>query len=149
MNELERKLLNGFQREFPLEPRPFAVLAERLGVTEDEVLAVLRDLRERRILGRVGPVFKPNQVGASTLAALAVPQERLDEVAAVVSAFPEVNHNYAREHRFNLWFVVTGETPAHVQAVLNEIELATGLTPMDLPLESEYHIDLGFAIRWN
>jgi DNA-binding Lrp family transcriptional regulator len=88
-------------------------------------------------------------VGASTLAALCVPPARLDEVAAVVSAFAEVNHNYAREHRYNLWFVVTAESLARVKEVLAEIQGATGLCPLDLPLVAEYHIDLGFAIQWN
>jgi hypothetical protein len=91
-------------------------------------------------------VFAPNTVGSSTLAALAVPPERLDAVAAFVSSHAEVNHNYQRDHHFNLWFVVTASDAAAVAEVLSRIHLATGLTPLNLPLLREYHIDLGFAL---
>jgi DNA-binding Lrp family transcriptional regulator len=91
-------------------------------------------------------VFRPNTVGASSLAAMAVPAERLDEVAAFVSAQPGVNHNYEREHRYNLWFVATGTTAAEVQRTLSAIEQATRLAVLRLPLVEEFHIDLGFDL---
>lgn len=142
----DKSLLNDFQRDFPLEPRPFARIAETLGVAEDEVLTRLADLRDRGMVSRVGAVVQPNTIGASTLAAMAVPPERLDEVAAVVNAEPAVNHNYEREHEINLWFVVTAADAAGVQDVLKRIERRTGLPVLDLPLEEAFHIDLGFQL---
>lgn len=149
MFQLERRLLNDFQRDFPLVKRPYAKIARRLGVTEAEVLDTLRLLRAEGSLSRVGPVFAPHRLGASTLAALAVPEERLEEVAALVSEYPEVNHNYEREHRFNLWFVATAASPERLRAVLGQIEERTGLAVLDLPLLQEYHIDLGFELSWS
>jgi DNA-binding Lrp family transcriptional regulator len=80
---------------------------------------------------------------------MAVPIDKLDEVAGLVSAFPEVNHNYQREHRFNLWFVVAGKDREHVTSVLEELRGKTGLDVLDLPLEQAFHIDLGFPLRWS
>lgn len=143
----DKRLLNDFQRDFPLSPRPFARIAEALGVSEDEVLKRLAALRERGAVSRVGAVVEPNTVGASTLAAMAVPKARLDEVAAIVNAEPAVNHNYEREHEINLWFVVTDADAAGVREVLKRIERKSGLEVLDLPLERAFHIDLGFDLR--
>lgn len=143
---LEFRLLNDFQREFPLLPRPFLALADALGSQENTVLETLNRLRQTRVLSRIGPVFRPHVFGASTLAAMAVPEARLTEVAAIVSARPEVNHNYQREHQYNLWFVVTAQDAARVQSVLAELAAATGLAVLDLPLLTSYHIDLGFRL---
>lgn len=146
---IECSLLDGFQSEFPLVSRPYAEIGERLGISEDDVLSILRRLRERRWISRVGAVLRPHSVGASTLAALAVPEDRLEDVAAIISAYPGVNHNYAREHRFNLWFVVTAPDERAVAALLDDIHTRTGLAPLDLPLLEAFHIDLGFGLTWN
>jgi siroheme decarboxylase len=143
----QMRLLNEFQRDFPLEPRPFRCIAEKLGMTEDEVIDVLRHLSEAGAISRVGAVVRPNSVGASTLAAMRVPEDRLDEVADHVSARPEVNHNYQRDHAINLWFVVATDSREKVSRVLEEIEVATGITVLDLPLVTPFHIDLGFDLR--
>jgi len=144
--ELERRLLDQFQHGLPLSPRPYAEMAARLGVTETEVLSGLKALRDRGAIARVGAVFRPNTIGASTLAAMEVPAQRLEEVATLVSAYPEVNHNYQREHRFNLWFVVTAPTRRRVEEVLDEIGARAGLPVINLPMQKDYHIDLGFPL---
>jgi DNA-binding Lrp family transcriptional regulator len=147
LSPLDFRLLNDFQRDFPLVANPFAVLAGRLGVDEATVIDVLRRMREQGLVSRIGAVFRPNVIGVSALAALAVPVERLDEVAAQVSAFAEINHNYEREHRFNLWFVATTSTLAHLQAIFKEIEIACHCGPvLALPLLEQFHIDLGFGL---
>jgi DNA-binding Lrp family transcriptional regulator len=146
LNATERRLLNDYQRDFPLEPRPYARIAAELGVGEDEVLALLAELQAHQAVSRVGAVIRPNTLGASTLAAMAAPAERLEDVAALVSARPEINHNYEREHAFNLWFVVTATDDTAVRAVLGDIEAETGLPVIDLPLVAAYHIDLGFDL---
>lgn len=146
LNPLERALLNDFQRDFPLDPRPFARIAETLGVGEDEVLSAYRDLVERGLIKRIGAVVRPHRLGWSTLAAMSVPHERLAEVADLVTGYSEVNHNYEREHAFNLWFVVTAPSRQEVMAVLADIATHSGLRVLDLPLEQPYRVDLGFPI---
>lgn len=148
LDDLDRRLLDEFQRGFPMVPRPFEAVARTLGIGETEVIERLSRLKARGAVGRVGPVFRPGAVGASTLAAMSVPAGRLDEVAHLVNAYPEVNHNYGREHRLNLWFVVTGPDRGRVDAVLAEVEARTGIPVMDLPMERDYHLDLGFPL-WN
>ena len=143
---LEFRLLNDFQRDFPLCPAPFAELAARLGVREKVVLGSLEKLRREGKISRVGAVFAPKRIGASTLAAMAVPPEQLAAVADAVNRFPEVNHNYEREHRYNLWFVVTAASEGRLQATLAAIEQAAGYPLLALPLLEEYHIDLGFDL---
>ena len=146
LSALERRLLDEFQRDFPLVPAPFAEIGSRLGVSEAEVISALEDLETRGCISRVGPVFAPRRVGYSLLAAMSVPAARLDAVAALVNAYPEVNHNYEREHAYNLWFVVTGNDEQRVERTLGEIERRTGLEVLHLPLERAYHIDLGFPL---
>lgn len=146
--ETERRLLNEWQRDLPLVPRPYAAIGQALGLEEAEVIEILAELREQGAVSRVGAVVRPNVAGASTLAAMAVPDERLDEVAHLVSSHEEVNHNYEREHALNLWFVVTAESRDRVAAMLAAIEDETGLPVIDLPLAAEYRIDLGFDLKW-
>ena len=145
---LQRALLNNFQQGFPLSVRPYAELAEQLGVSEQEVLQTLNDLQDNKTISRVGPVFRVGSVGASTLAAIAVPTERLEEVAALVSEYDEVNHNYEREHDFNLWFVATAADEEDLQDTLRDIEQRSGLNVMVLPMLEDFHIDLGFELSW-
>ena len=145
---LQRALLNNFQQGFPLSARPYADLAEQLGVSEQEVIQTLKELQDNKTISRVGPVFRVGSVGASTLAAMAVPAERLEEVAAVVNEYDAVNHNYEREHDFNLWFVATAADEEDLQDTLRDIEQRTGLEVMYLPMLEDYHIDLGFELSW-
>ncbi|HNJ50622.1 MAG TPA: Lrp/AsnC family transcriptional regulator, partial [Accumulibacter sp.] len=100
-DRLSFRLLNDYQRDFPLCPAPFAELAARLTAGEAAILRTLAALCQRGKVARVGAVFAPQRIGASTLAALAVPAEALRVVADTVSRFPEVNHNYEREHHYN------------------------------------------------
>ena len=134
MHGLDQRLLNDYQRGFPLLSEPFAHIARELGTSADDVIARLQSLQAEGAVSRVGPVFRPNTVGASTLAAMAVPPARLEEVAEIVNAFTEVNHNYEREHRFNLWFVVAADDEDRLQEVLAEIEQCCGYPVLDLPL---------------
>ena len=147
MSDLPLSLLNDFQRDFPLTPRPFDGIAQRLGLELEELLDTLRRLTREGVISRVGAVFRPNRVGASTLAAIAVPDARLAEVARLVSARPEVNHNYEREHHLNLWFVAAAANPQELEQVLRGIERQTGLSVLRLPMVQDYHIDLGFDLR--
>jgi DNA-binding Lrp family transcriptional regulator len=143
----EFTLLNRWQRDFPLVPRPYAEIGASSGIAEERVIAIYRRLRARGLIDRIGVAFRPNTVGASTLAAMAVPAARLEEVAGMVSRRAGVNHNYEREHRFNLWFVATGAGPREVERTIEGIERASGLEVLRLPLLEEFHIDLGFDLE--
>ena len=148
LSELEKRLLNDVQDGLPLSPRPYEDIARRLGSSESAVLEALAELQSNGLISRVGPVFRPNRVGASTLAAMAVPEERLDDVAALVNGYAEVNHNYEREHELNLWFVATAPDRDRLTRVLREIESRTGLEVLDLPMVEDYFINLGFPLQW-
>ncbi|MEI6067609.1 MAG: Lrp/AsnC family transcriptional regulator [Methylococcaceae bacterium] len=149
LTPLYQRLLNDFQRDFPLSPRPYLDIANQLGVSEDDVLSALTELSDQHFISRIGPIIPPNQLGVSTLVAMAVPQRLLQAVADKISAHPEVNHNYEREHTFNLWFVAIAADAAHLQAVLNAIEQETGYKTMSLPLLDDFFIDLGFKLEFH
>lgn len=142
----DRRLLDEFQRDFPLVPRPFAVLGAALELTESDVIARLARLQAAGTVARVGGTVRPNTAGASTLAALAVPEARIEAVAAMVGGDPGVNHSYLREDDWNLWFVATAPDAAGLAASLARIEGQTGLRVLSLPLLRAFNIDLGFRL---
>ena len=146
MNPLELHLLNDFQRDFPFCAEPFAAIAVRLGTTAAKVLATLRRFKANGTLSRVGPVFRPHSIGVSTLAALALPANKLEATAVWLNTFPEINHNYEREHHFNLWFVATALDNSRLTALLDDIRQQTGCPLLVLPLLESYHIDLSFDL---
>lgn len=147
LSALQKRLLNDFQQDFPLTARPYQAIAESLGVGEEDVLFALRELRDDRLITRIGPIIRPNRIGKSMLVAMAVPVVRLQQVAEIVSRFPEVNHNYERENRFNLWFVLIADNETHLQQTIAEIEGQTGFKTMQLPLLTDYFINLGFELE--
>lgn len=144
--DLDLRLLDGFQRDFPLVPAPFAAVAGRLGTSEGAVLDALRRLSATGEVSRVGAVFRPGAVGASTLAALAAAADELPALARLVGAFPEVSHNYERENAWNLWFVASAADAERLDTVLGAIESRAVRRVLRLPLVEEYHIDLGFRL---
>lgn len=146
LNSLEKKLVNNWQKGFPLTSRPFAQIAEELNTSESAVIDLLADLKQRGVLSRLGAVVRPNTVGVSSLVAMQVAADRLDEVAQLVCEIPQVNHNYERENALNLWFVVTASSAEELEQILINIKEQTGIDPVKLPLEKAYHIDLGFAV---
>ncbi|MDG4602648.1 MAG: AsnC family transcriptional regulator [Defluviicoccus sp.] len=146
IDDIDHRLLDAYQRDFPLEPRPFAKIAADLGIAEAEVIEQFAALRDTGKITRIGAIVRPNSIGASTLAALCVPAEEVERIAALVCAHGQVNHCYEREHAINLWFVVTAANRPAVDGVLRAIEAETGLACLDLPIVEAYHIDLGFAL---
>ncbi len=147
LDPLDLKLLDRWQRDFPLVPRPYAKLAYILETTEADVLQRYRSLLSDNAMTRIGAVFRPNTVGASTLAALAVPAAELERVAELVNGETGVNHNYEREHRFNLWFVVTGRDRSAIVQTLQRIRTASGCSLIEAPLDQAFHLDLGFSLE--
>ncbi|TAN59129.1 MAG: Lrp/AsnC family transcriptional regulator [Magnetospirillum sp.] len=145
MDAVDRRLINALQGGFPICERPFAAAAATLGLEEDELLARIEALRADGVISRFGPMWHAEKMGGGlTLTAMKVPAERFDEVAAIVNSFPEVAHNYAREHALNMWFVVATERPGRIAEVLAAIEARTGIEVHDMPKIEEFFVGLRF-----
>lgn len=146
MDGTDRRLVNALQGGFPLCERPFAAVGEAVGLSEAEVIGRLERLREAGVLSRFGPMFDAERMGgAVTLCAISAPEDRFDEVAELVNAFPEVAHNYRREHTLNMWFVLATGTPAGIADAIARIGAATGLPILNLPKLEEYFLELKLA----
>lgn len=143
LDAFDRALVNRLQDGLPLVAEPFAAVADELGMTDVEVIARLTRLKSSGVLSRFGPMYNAAALGGGlTLCAMAVPQERFEDVAAIVNGFSECAHNYAREHHFNMWFVLATEDPARIGAVIADIERLTGIKVLNLPKLDEYFIGL-------
>jgi DNA-binding Lrp family transcriptional regulator len=146
MDELDRSIVNALQGGFPICERPYAEAAAALGIGEEELIVRLEKLLADKTLTRFGPLYNAERMGgAFTLAAMRVPEERFDTVAAAVNAFPQVAHNYRREHALNLWFVLAADTPRGIAEAISAIEAATGLGVFNFPKEAEFFLELRFA----
>ena len=143
LDELDRRIINALQGEFPLCEEPYREVAASLAVDEATLLARLSHMLEQRVLTRFGPMFQIERMGGRfVLAALAVPDDRFEEVAALVNGFAEVAHNYRREHRLNMWFVLATEQPGDIERVCRRIELETGLPVFAFPKLKEYFVEM-------
>lgn len=137
-SSVEYRLLTECQQDFPLCITPFAEVAERFGVGETVLLSRIATLRREGRISRVGAVFAPKRIGASTLVALSVPADLLAETMRAVNRFPEVNQNYLRSHARNFWFVVTAGSDSRLQSALDAIGKAVRLPLLLLPLKNDY-----------
>lgn len=143
LDEIDRRLINALQGDFPLVPEPYRQVAEGLGLSEAELLRRLAALLERRVLTRFGPMFQIERAGgAFVLAAMRVPDAEFERVSAQVNAFSEVAHNYRREHVLNMWFVLATATPEGIAQAIAAIEAATGLPVLAFPKEREYFVEM-------
>jgi DNA-binding Lrp family transcriptional regulator len=143
MNELDKLIINALQDGFPICDAPYRQVAEQLGLSEQELLNRLKALLDNGTLTRFGPLYNAEQMGgALTLAAVKAPKERYDEITDIINAFPEVAHNYARNHELNMWFVLATETPGQIQQTISAIEQQTGLTVYNMPKNKEYFVNL-------
>ncbi len=146
LDDIDRRIINALQGGFPLCDEPYREVAATLGLRPEELLARLEDLLARKVLTRFGPMFQIERMGGSfVLAAIAAPEDRYDEVVQQVNAFPEVAHNYRREHALNMWFVLATETVAGIAETVARIEAATGLPVYAFPKEREYFVELKLA----
>jgi DNA-binding Lrp family transcriptional regulator len=146
LDEVDAALVDEYQSGFPVVERPFRLVGDELGVSEDEALERVRDLRERKVFRRFGAVLNPPVIGSSTLAAVSAQEDRFDEVADAINGYRQVNHNYRRDHEWNMWFVVTAGSRARRDEILSEIESRTGLSVLNLPMLTDYYIDLEFPV---
>jgi DNA-binding Lrp family transcriptional regulator len=147
MDILDRRLLDIIQTDFPLTPRPYRELGERLGISEKECLTRVRGLRKAQIIRRLGANFQSAKLGfASTLCAASVPDERLDDFVEVVNAHPGVTHNYLREHHYNVWFTLICPSREEAGAALKDISERTGVRILNLPAEKIFKIRVDFRM---
>ena len=143
LDALDRRIINALQGGFPISDEPYREVAKSLGTTEAELLARLERLLADKVLTRFGPMFQIERLGGRfVLAALAVPEDRFAEVTGLVNALPEVAHNYRREHRLNMWFVLATETPDGIADATRRIEAATGLPVFAFPKLQEFFVDM-------
>ncbi|TYT62055.1 siroheme decarboxylase subunit beta [Natrialba swarupiae] len=146
IDDVDAAIVDGYQSGLPVETRPFDRIGEQLGTDGDEALERVRRLVDLGIVRRFGAVLNPPVIGSSTLAAVEAPEERFAKVAAVVNGYRQVNHNYARDHEWNMWFVVTAGSRETRDRILTEIEAQTGCRVLDLPMLTDYYIDLEFPV---
>jgi siroheme decarboxylase len=147
LDALDRAIINHLQEGFPVCERPYAEVAARLDTEESELIERLQSLLERGVLSRFGPLFHAERLGGGlTLAAMRLPEADFDRVAAQVNEFPEVAHNYAREHALNMWFVLATETPERIGQVIAEIEARTGHRVYNMPKLEEFYVGLRFEV---
>ena len=147
MDAIARKIINQLQGDFPITEQPYAQVAEQLGITETELLQQLTNLLDQGLLSRFGPLYHAERLGGGlTLAAMPVPESKFDQVAAQVNAFPEVAHNYARNHELNMWFILATEQPERIDEVIQEIEAQTGLPVYNMPKQAEYYLGLKLEV---
>lgn len=148
LNALERGLLNRIQSGFPLEPRPYAVLGQELGIDEDAAFELTRALRAKGLIRRIGANFQSSRLGySSTLCAAKVPPEKLEDFTDRVNALPGVTHNYLRDHAYNVWFTLIAPSKEEIEETLRKLEEETGLGILNLPAERLYKIKVDFRLE--
>ncbi|WP_330630952.1 siroheme decarboxylase subunit beta [Halocatena halophila] len=145
LDSVDASLIDSFQSGVPVEPRPFQSIGASLSISETAALDRLERLLELGIVRRFGPVLNPPVIGSSTLAAVQVPEDRFDAVAETINSYRQVNHNYRRDHEWNMWFVLTAGTKARRDAIIDEIEAVAG-SVLVLPLVTDYYINLEFPV---
>lgn len=148
LNDLDRRILTAIQGGFPITSRPYEQLARDFGCTEAEALASVAGMRASGVIRRIGAIFDSARLGyRSTLCAIAAPPERIEEVAAVISAYPNVTHNYEREDRYNVWFTLIAPSQERITEILREIAATTGVDDiLDLPAIRLFKIKVDFDL---
>lgn len=145
--DVERSVINRLQLGLPLTPRPFDDVAQELGISEETLLSTLSRLLDTGTLTRFGPMFHAGELGGGlSLAAMRIAEDDFDHVADQVNQFPEVAHNYRREHDLNMWFVLACEHPQGITDTITAIERITGYPVFNMPKEEEFHVNLHFPV---
>jgi len=149
-DQTDLAILEALQDDLPLVPRPWKAIAERLGIMEPEMIARMKNLEDAGIIRGISPVLESRSLGmhAATLVALHVPQDRLDEIAGIISSYPEVSHNFQRDHDYSLWFTIAARDGEGVRRVLDAILHRTGIAAsdvLDLPTIKKIKIDVRFS----
>ncbi len=147
LTQIEKNIINQLQKAFPITQRPFKDAAESLQITEDDLIENIKNLMEKGIVTRFGPLFDIEKAGGKfCLCAVSVEENKWPEIAEKINAYPEVAHNYLRDHTYNLWFVLATETETKLSETLTLIEKNIGYPILALPKEREYFIGLHLEV---
>jgi DNA-binding Lrp family transcriptional regulator len=143
MDEIDKLIINALQDGFPICDAPYRQVAAQLGLDEQDLITRLKALLDNGTLTRFGPLYNAEQMGgALTLAAVKAPIDRFDQITEIINSFPEVAHNYARNHELNMWFVIATQTPGQIRQTIDAIERLTGLSVYNMPKNKEYFVNL-------
>lgn len=148
LDSIDKKLLNKIQNDFPVVPEPYRKIGDSLGIDEAEVIKRLKRMKESGIIRRLGGIFDSRKLGYSgTLCAMKVPAQQLEQVTDIINSYPEVTHNYLREHEYNIWFTVLAESRERVKQIVNEISAKCRIGEiLELPAERYYKIKVKFEV---
>jgi len=148
MDEIDKKILNILQKEFPLVEQPFFIVAEKCDISEDETLSRIKKLKEEGIIRRIGAVFDGAKLGrVSTLCAARVPEEKINSFVQIVNANKNVTHNYRRDNEYNIWFTVSAATAEELETFLTEVKEKTGVTDIqDMRAIRTFKINASFDL---
>ncbi|MBN2225171.1 MAG: Lrp/AsnC family transcriptional regulator [Deltaproteobacteria bacterium] len=147
MDATDKEILKNIQEDFPLAETPFADVARRLDLSETELISRIAALKEAGVIRRVGAVLDAKSLGVATvLCAARVDQERIEEVAGIVSSFRQVTHNYQRDGDYNLWFTVWGKDEQDLERTVGEIEAQAAVWVTRLPAVKTYKIRAVFDL---
>jgi len=149
LNEIDKKLLQLAQDQFPITKRPWATLSNKLKITEEEVILRLKKLHKEGIIRKIGPILEARKLSlcASTLIAMKVPEEKMEHVIDIINEYKSVSHNYLREHEYNLWFTITTSSKEELRRTIEEIKRRTRIPDtdvLDLPTSRSFKIDVRF-----
>lgn len=148
MDEIDKKILNILQKEFPLEEQPFLIVGQRCGISEDETIFRIRKMKENKIIRRIGAVFDGARLGrVSTLCAARVPEDKMDFFVKIVNANKNVTHNYQRNHEYNIWFTVSAENGKELENFIQELKKTTGIHDiLDMRAVRTFKINASFDL---
>ena len=147
LDEIDRKLINLIQLNFPISKNPFAEIAETLGTTEEVVLFKLNQLKDKGIIRRIGPIINTRGIGGTnTLAAVKVPENEIDKASIVINKYDEVSHNYLRKEEYNIWFTVSAPTQERLDLILSEIQAELNCPLLNLPTVKQFKIQVNFHV---
>ncbi len=149
MDDVNKKLLEIIQDDFPITPEPYKELAKTIGITENEVINRIKQLQDEGIIRRLGGIFDSRKLGyKSTLCAMKVPEEKIEETAQIINSYNGVTHNYLREHDYNMWFTLIAPSREHIEKICNEIKERSGIkTLIELPAKRFFKINVKFSIK--
>lgn len=148
MDEIDKKILNILQKEFPLTEHPFFEVAKQCGISEEEVISRVQQLKKEGIIRRIGAIFDGAKLGrASTLCAARVPEEKLEKFVSAVNAYAGVTHNYRRSNNYNVWFSVNAASRKEIALFLSQLKEKTGITDiLDMQAVRTFKIDASFEM---